>query len=141
MGRGEHQVGDATNSTTFQRITNFDAPQYLLLAGTDRYGALAVNELTELFAECIVPEFKNPVIVIRYVKGMDKLSPKLWHTLCKHALGSSSLMFYNDENVISAFRRLGLDEQQSRRYAHFGCNWCSPGDNSAWMLIGPSSLN
>jgi formate C-acetyltransferase len=141
MGRGEHQVGDATNSTTFQRITNFDAPQYLLLAGTDRYGALAVNELTEMFAECIVPEFKNPVIVIRYVKGMDKLSPRLWHTLCKHALGSSSLMFYNDENVISAFRRLGLDEQQSRRYAHFGCNWCSPGDNSAWMLIGPSSLN
>lgn len=141
MGRGEHQVGDATNSTTFQRITNFDAPQYLLLAGNDSNGALAVNELTELFAECIVPEFKNPVIVIRYVKGMDKQSPKLWRTLCKRALESSSLMFYNDENVFSTFCRIGLDEKQARRYAHFGCNWCSPGDNSAWMLIGPSSLN
>ena len=141
MGRGEHQVGDATNSTTFQRITNFDAPQYLLLAGNDSNGVLAVNELTELFAECIVPEFKNPVIVIRYVKGMDKQSPKLWRTLCKRALESSSLMFYNDENVFSTFCRIGLDEKQARRYAHFGCNWCSPGDNSAWMLIGPGSLN
>lgn len=141
MGRGEHQVGDATNSTTFNRITNFDAPQYLLLAGTDRHGALAVNELTELFAECIVPEFKNPVVVVRYAKGMDQMSPRLWHTLCERALASASLMFYNDENVLSTFRRIGLDEQQARRYAHFGCNWCSPGDNSAWMLSLPHGIN
>jgi pyruvate-formate lyase len=43
MGRGEHQVGNETNSTTFKRILNFDAPQYLLLAGTDERGELAVN--------------------------------------------------------------------------------------------------
>jgi hypothetical protein len=43
MGRGEHQVGDAKNSTTFQRICNFDAPQYLLLAGTDGQGKDAVK--------------------------------------------------------------------------------------------------
>ncbi len=141
MGRGEHQVGDATNSTTFKRITNFDAPQYLLLAGVDIQGKSAVNELTELFAECIIPEFKNPVVVVRYVNGMDKLSPKLWHTLCERALASSSLMFYNDGNVFSAFRRIGLDEQQARRYAHFGCNWCSPGDNSALMLSSPHSIH
>jgi len=139
MGRGEHQVGDETNSTTFQRILNFDAPQYLLLAGTDGRGALAVNELTELFAECIVPSFKNPVVVVRYVKGMDRECPALWQTLCDRALSSASLMFYNDENVLSAFRRIGLPDEDARRYAHYGCNWCSPGDNSAWMLSSPQS--
>ena len=81
MGRGEHQVGDATNSTTFKRILNFDAPQYLLLAGTDENGELVANELTELFAECIIPKFKNPVVVVRYVKDMNKNAPKLWSVL------------------------------------------------------------
>ena len=84
MGRGEHQVGDETNATTFRRILNFDSPQYLLLAGRDSDGRLVSNELTELFAECIVPEFKNPVIVVRYVKDTheppgrrDDLSPRV----------------------------------------------------------------
>jgi len=139
MGRGEHQVGDETNSTTFKRILNFDAPQYLLLAGVDENGKLAINELTELFCECIVPAFKNPVIVVRYVKDMDKAAPKLWHTLCDRALNSASMMFYNDQNVYSAMRRLGLPEQDARRYSHFGCNWCSLGDNSAWMSMSPRS--
>ncbi len=139
MGRGEHQVGDESNSTTFKRILNFDAPQYLLLAGVDDSGALAVNELTELFAECIIPAFKNPVIVVRYVKDMDKAAPTLWRTLCEKALSSASMMFYNDQNVYSTFRRIGLPEQDARKYSHFGCNWCSPGDNSAWMSSPPRS--
>lgn len=139
MGRGEHQVGDESNSTTFKRITNFDAPQYLLIGGTDNEGNIAVNDLTVLFAECIEPEFKNPVVVVRYVKNMDKTVPKLWYSLCNSALNSSALMFYNDENVFSAFCRIGLPKEDARRYAHFGCNWCSPGDNSAWMQSSPKS--
>lgn len=137
MGRGEHQVGDESNSTTFKRILNFDAPQYLLLGGTDAEGSDLSNELTELFAERIVPSFKNPVVVFRYVKDTDKAHPRLWHTLCGKALASSSLMFYNDGNVRSTFERIGLPPEDAARYAHFGCNWCSPGDNSAWMLGGP----
>lgn len=137
MGRGEHQVGDAENSTTFDRICNFDAPQYLLLAGTDEKGELLVNELTEIFAECIVPSFKNPVIVVRYVKGMNEKYPKLWRTLTDKALASASMMFYNDGNVISTFLRMGLPIEDARKYSHFGCNWCSPGDNGAWMTGGP----
>lgn len=137
MGRGEHQVGDESNSTTFKRILNFDAPQYLLLAGVDKHGASAINELTEIFAECIVPSFKNPVVVVRYVNGMDQTHPALWRTLCDRALHSASMMFYNDQNVYSAFRRVGFPEEDARRYAHFGCNWCSPGDNGAWMSMSP----
>lgn len=137
MGRGEHQVGDAHNSTTFCRILNFDAPQYLLLAGSDEKGNLAVNRLTELFAECIEPAFKNPVIVVRYKKNMDKDAPTLWKTLTEKALASASMMFYNDDNVYSTWRRMGLPEEDARRYVHFGCNWPSPGDNGAWFGIGP----
>ncbi|MBE6537373.1 MAG: hypothetical protein E7673_05400 [Ruminococcaceae bacterium] len=141
MGRGEHQVGDATNSTTFKRILNFDAPQYLLLAGTDEEGRLVANELTKLFAECIVSEFKNPVIVVRYVKDMDSNAPYLWQTLCEKAMKSSSMMFYNDGNVISAFKRIGIPDNEAGKYSHFGCNWCSPGDNSAWMMSVPKSMH
>lgn len=140
MGRGEHQVGDITNATTFQRICNFDAPQYLLLGGRNEQGEVCINELTQLFAECIVPSFKNPVVVVRYVKDMDKNYPILWNTLVEKALQSSSLMFYNDDNVTKTFRRLGLTEAESTNYAHFGCNWCSTGDNGAWMRGSPHSF-
>ena len=139
MGRGEHQVGDATNSTTFKRIVSFDSPQYLLLGGIDDSGKSAVNTLTYLFSECIVPEFKNPVVVVRYTEGLDNEEPLLWKILCERALESSSLMFYNDKNVRSAFARIGIPAEEVNNYAHFGCNWCSPGDDSAWMMSSPKS--
>jgi len=141
MGRGEHQVGDATNSTTFERIFCFDAPQYLLLSGTDENGCDVTNELTELFVECIVPEFKNPVVVVRYVPNMDKTHTKLWEMMCEKALASSSIMFYNDKNVSDTLMRIGLPENEARNYAHFGCNWPSTGDNGAWMSSSPSSYH
>lgn len=137
MGRGEHQVGDETNSTTFNRILCFDAPQYLMLAGTDAEGKSAVNELTELFAECIRPKFKNPVVVVRYFKGMDREHPALWKVLTEKAMTSASMMFYNDNNVIDTFRRMGLPEADAREYSHFGCNWATAGAHSAWMKGGP----
>ena len=139
MGRGEHQVGDETNSTTFQRICCFDAPQYMMLAGTDKEGKLAVNRLTELFAECIEPSFKNPVVVVRYVVGMDRDAPTLWKTLTEKALKSASMMFYNDDNLLRTYRRIGLPQEDAVRYTHFGCNWSSPGDNGAWVQGGPKS--
>ena len=139
MGRGEHQVGDESNSTTFSRILNFDAPQYLLLCGTEGDGRAVCNELSLLFAECIVPSFKNPVVVVRYFDGMEKSAPELWQTLAEKALESSSLMFYNDRCVTKTLRRIGLEESEAREYAHFGCNWCSTGDNGAWVAGGPSA--
>ena len=139
MGRGEHQVGNAENSTTFERICNFDAPQYLLLAGTDRNGISAVNDLTLLFAECIVPEFKNPVVVVRYFKGMDTAHPELWRTLTKRSLQSASLMYYNDNNAKATYRRIGIPDEDLEGYIHFGCNWPGLGTCCSWMLGGPKS--
>ena len=139
MGRGEHQVGDATNSTTFDRIYCFDAPQYLLLAGTDEKGAPAVNELTLLFARLIQPTFKNPVIVVRYYPHMNEEHPELWSILMEKALKSASMMFYNDDNVLRTLERLGIPEADARRYEHFGCNWFSLGDRGLWMGSTPSA--
>jgi len=137
MGRGEHQLGDETNSTTFKRILNFDAPQYLLLAGTDRGGRPAVNELTGLFAECIRPEFKNPVIVVRYFKNMDMLYPALWRTLTDHSLHSAALMYYNDNNSLATYQRMGIPSEDAREYEHFGCNWPTLGHRCFWTQSGP----
>ena len=137
MGRGEHQMGDETNSTTFHRINNFDAPQYLLLAGTDEEGKPAVNELTVLFAEAILPEFKNPVVVVRYFSGMDTQYPQLWRILTEKSLQSASLMYYNDDNMLKTYERIGIPPDDARGYGHFGCNWPTLGQNSSWMNGGP----
>lgn len=139
MGTGEHQLGDSSNSTGFDRILNFDSPLYLLLAGTDENGNDAVNELTYLFAQCIQPSFKNPLIVVRYYKNLNTKHPKLWNTLCAKALASSSMMFYNDNDIISAFQKQGVEEKDARNYGHFGCNWADLGGNSLTTYMGPTA--
>ena len=137
MGRGEHQMGDETNSTTFKRICNFDAPEYLLLAGTDVEGKPAVNELTMLFARAIRPSFKNPVVVVRYFSGLDRQFPDLWRVLTEKAMQSASLMFYNDDNTLRTYAYMGIPEEDARDYDHFGCNWPALGHRSSWMQGGP----
>ncbi len=140
MGRGEHQLGDEYNSTTFKRIVNFDAPQYLLLAGTDAKGHPVVNELTQMFADCIRPQFKNPVIVVRYFKDLDTCYPNLWLTLTQKSLQSAALMYYNDDNILAAYRRMGIPEEDAVRYEHFGCNWPTLGDHCAWIQNSPAAF-
>lgn len=139
MGRGEHQIGTEEDSTTFNRVFNFDSPQYLLVAGTDEQGQPFVNELTELFIECIQPKFKNPVVVVRYFKNLDKLYPKLWELLVSKSLSSSSMMYYNDDNILATYNKMGIEVADAINYEHFGCNWPSLGPNSTWISGGPTS--
>lgn len=138
MGRGEHQVGG--EATGFNRMCNFDAPQYMLLAGSDENGNCAANELTELFAECIEPRFKNPVVVVYYTKNMNEEHPRLWKILAEKALKSASLMFYNDDAVRAAFGKIGLNKEDTKDFYHFGCNWAAPGLDANWMLGGPKAV-
>lgn len=139
MGRGEHQVGDESNTSTWGRVFNFDAPQYLLLGGTGIDGQYSVNDLTSLFAECIQPSFKNPVVVFYYAPGMNTAYPALWKTLMAKAMQSSSLMIYNDFNVKDTFLALGLPREDVQNYHHFGCNWPSPGSHSYWLHGWPAA--
>ncbi len=135
MGRGEHQVGNTANSTGFSRICNFDAPQYLLLGGRD-----GVTALTSLFAECIEPRFKNPVVVFYYYTDMASEHPVLWKTLTDKALAGSSMMFYHQDSMKAAYRRTGLTEAQYEGCYHFGCNWAAPSTRAAWGQAGPKAL-
>jgi formate C-acetyltransferase len=130
MGRGEHQLSleDEELSTGWQRNLNFDAPQYLVLGGSDSAGLAATNDLTLLFAEQIRPRFKNPVIVFQYTKGLSGRFPAVWKALVKAMRDSASLMVYNDSDVISAYIRAGADPEFAANYEHYGCNWpCLPG--------------
>ena len=81
------------------------------------------------------------MVVVRYFKGMDKEHLRLWKILCQKALKSSSMMFYNDTNIINAYQEIGLPLCDARNYYHFGCNWPSAGENSVWMGNTPKSLH
>ena len=135
MGRGEHQLsgGDLEKSTGWLRNLNYDAPQYLVLGGSDEDGVPASNDLTLLFAEQVQPRFKNPVIVVQYTKGMAEQYPDIWRELVRSMRASASMMAYNDANVTEAFIKAGVDREDAANYEHFGCNWpCLPGlDNGA----------
>ncbi|MBO5219295.1 MAG: hypothetical protein J6C52_07690, partial [Clostridia bacterium] len=95
--------------------------------------------LTGLFAECIEPSFKNPVVLVRYHKDMAAAHPTLWRTLMEKAMASASLMFYNDTTIIETFRAIGLPDDIARNYYHFGCNWAAPSTKASWVQGGPGS--
>ena len=137
MGRGEHQNGDDENSTGFGRILNFDAPQYLILGGKDSESRPAVNDLSLLFAERIVPSFKNPVVVTRYFTDMNTISPAFYDVLIEKAFGSASLMFYNEDSAYPVYEKIGIPEEDARNMDLFGCNWPALGDLSMWMNMIP----
>lgn len=127
MGRGEHQlsIGDEEISTGWQRNLNFDAPQYLCLGGSRPGGELcsACSDLTLLFAQQVVPRFKNPVIVFRYAKGTKESQPEIWETLVDKMRGSASMMVYNEQQIISAYLKAGVEPEDAEQFEHYGCNW------------------
>ncbi len=127
MGRGEHQLGETyekENCTGWHRILAYDAPQYLVLSGTDpKTGKSVANELTELFIDEIVPAYKNPVIEFRYSKDFAKNYPELWNKFVSKLADSASAMIYNDVSLIQTYLKDGFDFEVAASYEHYGCNW------------------
>lgn len=130
MGRGEHQLSgnDPTVSTGWARCLCYDAPQYLVLAGRRPDGSEIAGDLTRLFAETIVPRFKNPVIVVHYSPDFQTKHPELWKLFVDKMRQSSSMMVYNEEDCINSLLRSGVDPEDAKNFEHFGCNHpCMPG--------------
>ncbi|MBE6607462.1 MAG: hypothetical protein E7633_02745 [Ruminococcaceae bacterium] len=127
MGRGEHQISEIYENSTctgWHRILAYDAPQYLILSGTDpETGKTVANELTEIFVDEIVPAYKNPVIEFRYSKGVGENYPKLWNNFVSKIADSASAMIYNDIGIIEAYIKDGFDFKTAASYEHYGCNW------------------
>ena len=121
LGRGEHQMSGGTEKDTgWLRNLTYDAPQYIVLGGRRRDNSPVVNELTQLFLERIVPAFENPVVVFRYTPDVPD---GIWRLVCEKLRDNSSLLVYNDEDVIPAMIQCGIDEQDAVTYTMHGCNW------------------
>ncbi len=130
MGRGEHQLSgnDPTVSTGWARCLCYDAPQYLVLAGRRPDGTDIAGDLTRLFAETIVPRFKNPVIVVHYSPEFQTKHPELWKLFVNKMRQSSSMMVYHEEDCINSLLRSGVAPEDAKNFEHFGCNHpCMPG--------------
>ena len=98
------------------------APQYLVLAGRRPDGSEIAGDLTRLFAETIVPRFKNPVIVVHYSPDFQTKHPELWKLFVDKMRQSSSMMVYNEEDCIRSLLRSGVDPEDAKNFEHFGCN-------------------
>lgn len=121
LGRGEHQMsGGSERDTGWLRNLTYDAPQYVVLGGLRRNGSSSTDELTELFVERIVPGFENPVIVFRYTSDVPE---HIWTLVCDKMRDNSSVMVYNDADVVSAMIQSGVEEQDAVTYTMHGCNW------------------
>jgi formate C-acetyltransferase len=121
LGRGEHQMSGGTEKDTgWLRNLTYDAPQYIILGGRRCNGTPVVNELTQLFLERIVPAFENPVVVFRYTPDVPD---DTWRLVCEKLRDNSSVLIYNDEDVIPAMIQCGIDERDAATYTMHGCNW------------------
>lgn len=123
-GRGEHQMSgsDPTKSTGWDRNLCYDAPQYLLIGGRRPDGSYLNGEITKIFAEMIVPRFKNPVIEVRYAPNMQNECPEFWRIVCDKMRQSSSMMVYSEADNIASYLRSGADPEDAFAFEHFGCN-------------------
>ena len=124
MGRGEHQMSAADPNlvTGWERNLCYDAPQYMLVGGRRPDGSYLDGDLTHLLVETIVPEFKNPVVEIRYAPDMQNKCPDFWKSVVSKMRDNSSMMVYGEECVINGFIRAGAEPEDAFNFEHFGCN-------------------
>jgi len=124
MGRGEHQISaiNPEKVTGWARNLCYDSPQYFAIGGHRPDGTFLDGELTQLFAETIVPSFKNPVIVVRYAKNMQERCPVFWQTVVDKMRQSASMITYNEAAVISGFEYIGVPIEEAQAFEHYGCN-------------------
>ncbi|MBE5767154.1 MAG: hypothetical protein E7335_08340 [Clostridiales bacterium] len=121
LGRGEHQLGSGEPSETgWFRNPMYDSPTYIILGGKSNYRHPKDNPLTQLFIEHIHPRLENPVYVFRHTAEDDAA---LWNCVCDKLRLNSSLMVYNDETVIGAMEKAGIEHEDAVNYSIVGCNW------------------
>lgn len=123
LGRGEHQMANPAfggNTTGWERNIAFDSPTYIVLGGYSNVRDHRQNPLTRLFVERIEPKLKNPVVIFRRTNDTD---PALWRLLCDKVRQNASVLLYNDETVIPAYRTIGVEERDAVNYSVHPCNW------------------
>ena len=134
LGRGEHQMGNPAlggHLTGWDRNPLFDSPTYITLGGREPGKKNAGNPLTLLLLDCLHPGLKNPVIVFRYTERLpERIRAKLFQKMG----ASASVLLYNDEVLLPAYLRLGIDERTAYDYTVHPCNWADLGTKG--VMVG-----
>ncbi|MBE6541794.1 MAG: hypothetical protein E7672_05035 [Ruminococcaceae bacterium] len=133
LGRGEHQMSGWTASdgydTGWYRNPMYDSPTYVIIGGySNKEGR---NPLTKLFLERIHPRLENPVYVYRRTKDCPDDE---WTLACDKLRQNSTLLIYNDEVVVNAFKQAGIPHEDAVNYTIHGCNWPDLGGKSLNIL-------
>ena len=133
LGRGEHQLGHFEPDyiqTGWTRNPVYESPGYIVIGGYSHRADHRKNPLTLLFAKHIHPELKNPVYVWRRTNAD---SPELLAVMAKKVMENASVLVYNDETVISAYRHIGVEERDALDYSVHPCNWADIGGGSVGL--------
>lgn len=134
LGRGEHQMAylnDDYVQTGWQRNPVYESPGYIVIGGYSNLNDHKTNPLTLLFAKHIHPELKNPVYVCRYTSDCYN---ELWDILCEKVQQNASLLLYNDETMISAYKYIGIEDEDAVNYSVHPCNWADIAGDS--VIVG-----
>ncbi len=107
-------------TTSYTLEVAYDDPNYLILGGLRADGTSGVNPLSFLMVEAArALKLRNPFLVVRYHKGMNQ---DFWRYCCDAMRENTTLVFYNDETMIPALKRCGVEEPEVYDYGFFGCN-------------------
>lgn len=132
LGRGEHQMAyldENYQQTGWLRNPVYESPGYVTLGGYSEKTA-GPNPLSLLMARHIHPLLKNPIYVCRYTKETDEA---LWSVLCEKIAQNASLLLYNDDVVIPAYRHVGIEPSDALEYSVHPCNWASLAGNMTML--------
>jgi len=111
------QEVEATRSTL---EVAYDDPNYVILGGLLPGRVPGVNELTSLFVRAAHDlRLRNPFIVLRWYRGID---PVFWREAVAAMRDNATLVVYDDETMIPAFRAYGVEERDAYGYGLYGCN-------------------
>ena len=93
---------------------------YATVAGMDADGHSCVNDLSFVVADAIrLLNYKEPTLLVRYHPGMDRAFARVIADLVRDRL---PVTIYNDETVIQALVRQGVQAEAAHQYAHSACH-------------------
>ena len=113
-------MSQEVEATKYTLEVAYDDPNYIILGGLLPGRVPGVNELTELFVQAAHDlRLRNPFIVLRWYRGID---PAFWRKAVAAMRDNATLVVYDDETMIPAFRAYGVEEQDAYDYGLYGCN-------------------
>jgi trans-4-hydroxy-L-proline dehydratase len=113
-------MSQETEQVQYTLEVAYDDPNYVILGGLLPGRVPGVNELTELFVRAAHDlKLRNPFIVFRWYRGLD---PAVWRKVVAAMRDNATLIVYDDETMIPAFRAYGVDEVDAWDYGLYGCN-------------------